>query len=230
MALILLPMGCGTAPPPTFSPAGEIDAAMRENPPLHLSPLKEGTWAYDVIDGDGKGKSVTQVVKFDPSNVTAPWSRLSSANNVISHLRQEPDGAIVMTANEILDHDVTNVFDPPQITLPAPAALGAPVRLTSKVVTSLRSGSRFQIDHGTAELLLTPGGIETIDTPAGHFTCRHIDLKLHLKFGFGEAESWAKHDYADQVGLVAETYYEKSVAFFMTSTRMRKTLLTAYPH
>lgn len=229
-ALCLMPFSCGTAATPISStPAVAVDASMREHPPLHLSPLREGTWKYQVTDGDGKGKVVTQVVKFKPSDKAAPWQRDFSVNRIIAHLRQELDGSIVMTSNEILDHDVLNVFDPPQIVLPAPDALFTPVHLTSKVVTSLRSRPTFHVDHGTAELSLTPGGTETIQTPAGKFVCQRMDLRLHLKFGLGDVQSMAKIYYADKVGVVAETYEENTVSFFLKSKKSWKILLIEYP-
>lgn len=218
--------------PPAFPASARSvvsDPDLARNPPRQLSPLREGTWTYDVIEGRGKGQSVTQVVKRESSDASAPWRRVFSANNVIAHLRQQADGSIVMLANEILDHNVVNTFDPPQVVLAAPEALGSPVRVTSKVVTRLRGGPKLQVDRGTAESVLTPLGTETLDTPAGSFKCQIFELRLHLKFGLGEVQSCATLHYADGVGLVAETYEENATSFFITSNTKRKTVLKAYP-
>ena len=199
------------------------------SPPRELSPLRVGTWTYDVVDTQGKKSTATQTVTHDPSDSASPWRRAISADHIIAHLCRQPDGSIVMGANEILDHHVINAFDPPQVVLPAPEALNSTVTMTSKVITTLTSGPKIQVDHGTAELTLTPGGTETLTTPAGTFKCWIVQLHLHLKFGLGEVTSSARLDYADKVGLVAETYDEKATSFFLSSIKSRRSELRDYP-
>ena len=223
-------LACGSASLPPVAAQRDSVAAVIRNPPLHLSPLKEGTWTYEILAGKDQGQTVTQVVSIAPADASAPWRRAFNANHVIAHLRLEPDGSIVMPANEILDHNIFNTFDPPQIVLPAPKALGVPLSVTSRVVSTLRSRPQMQVDHGTAELTLTPIGTETLATPAGTFACVVVELRLHLKFGLGEVLSSATLHYADGVGLVAESSTEKTTSFFLTSTTTRKIVLKSYPH
>jgi hypothetical protein len=194
-SLTILGAGCG-APAPARIPARPAsDNGDIANPPRHLSPLREGTWTYDVVDGKGKGQTVTQVVKYDASDVSAPWRRVVSADNAIEHLREETNGAIVMTAIELLDHGVVNTFDPPLVVMPAPEALGSPLSITSQVVTTLRNG--LTLGRGTAELTLTPLGAETLETPAGQFKCRVFEVRVNAKLVLGQVQSSDTLAYAD---------------------------------
>ena len=179
-----------------------------------------------MVDGKGKGKPVTQVVKYVASDVSAPWRRAISANNVIEHLREETSGATVMTAIELLDYGVVNTFDPPLIVMPAPEALGSPLSVTSKVVTSLRNGPT--LGRGTAEVTLTPLGVEMLETPAGSFKCRAFELRVNAKLVLGQVQSRDTLDYADGIGLVAETYSENTNVLFIRSATVRKTVLKSY--
>jgi hypothetical protein len=228
--LAICHLACSAPFDPPADAKPPTNPSLANDPPRSLSPLKPGTWTYNVIDGQHKANTVTQILALGPSDTTSPWRRASSADHVIAHLRQEPDGAIVMTANEILDHDVINTFDPPLVVLPAPKSLGSRVHLISKVVTRLRDGPKIQVDHGSAELTLTPLGSEKLVTPAGVFACCKFQLDLHLKFGLGEVQSVAVLDYADGVGLVSESDYQRTTSFFIASTITRRFVLQAYPH
>jgi hypothetical protein len=229
-SLALLHVQCGAPSAPPMPATRSMTSGPVAAAPRNLSPLKQGIWSYDVTDGLGKGDVVTQTVKAESTDTAAPWRRFFSADNVIAHLRQQPDGSIVMIANELLDHGVVNTFDPPQLVLPAPQALGEAVTVTSKVVTALSSGPKIKVDHGTSEVTLIPLGTETIVTPAGTFQCQVVGLRVHLIFGLGEVKSTAKLDYADGVGLVEETYNENARTLMMSSTKTRKTVLRSYPH
>lgn len=183
-----------------------------------------------MVDGKGKGQTVTLIAKYDPSDVSAPWRRVVSADNVVEHLREETNGAIVMTAIELLDHGVVNTFDPPLVVMPAPDALGSPLSVTSKVVTTLGLSNRpgLQVGLGTAELTLTPLGAETLETPAGSFKCRAFEVRVNANLVLGQVQSSDILDYADGVGLVAEVYSENTTVFFIRSSMMRKTVLQGY--
>jgi hypothetical protein len=225
-SLTFLGAGCGAPAPAPISPRPGLDNGDIANPPRHLSPLREGTWTYDVVDGKGKGQTVTQVVKYDASNVSAPWRRIVSADNAIQHLREEPNGAIVMPAIELLDHGVVNTFDPPVVAMPAPEGLGSPLSVTSQVVTTLRNG--LPLGRGTAEVTFTSLGAETLETLAGSFKCRIFEIRVNAKLVLGQVQSSDTLDYADGVGLVAETYSENTIVVFIRSSTVRKTVLKAY--
>jgi len=222
----LFAVGCGAPAPVQISAPPALDNGDIANPPRHLSPLREGTWTYDVVDGKGKGKTVTQVVKYDASDESAPWRRVISADNVIEHIREETNGAIVMTAIELLDHGVVNTFDPPLIVMPAFEALGSPLTVTSKVVTTLRNGPT--LGRGTAEVIMTPLQAETRETPAGSFECRVFEIRVNANLVLGQVQSSDTLAYADGIGLVAETYVENTTVFFIRSTTVRKTVLKEY--
>ena len=223
-------MACGvTDPPPLFKPGIAVDASTRNDPPADLAHLREGVWDYLIVEGDNKGQRVTQSLKFDAANPVASWRRIANSNNVIFHLRQEADGSVVLAASEILDHDVVNTFDPAPTILMSPTALGGSLHTTSTVVTRLGNGLKFQVDHGTAEVDLTPGGAETVETPAGTFHCQRVDVRLRLKLGLSEAVSVSRIDLADRVGIVAETHYETSTVLLMKSTKRWRIVLVGYP-
>ena len=222
----LFAIGCNAPAPVQISARPALDNGDTANPPRHLSPLREGTWTYDVVDGKGKGKTVTQVVKYVASDVSAPWRRAVSADNVIEHLREETSGAIVMTAIELLDYGVVNTFEPPLVVMPAPEALGSPLSVTCNVLTTLRNGPA--LGRGTAEVTLTPLGAETLETPAGSFKCRAFELRVNANLILGQVQSSDTLDYADGIGLVAETYSENTTVFFIRSATVRKTVLKSY--
>lgn len=184
--------------------AGVVGAPATVGPlTLAMAGLRDGTWTYKILAGEGQGQTQAHVASKLKSDATGTTWRYEAGPKTVLFLHAAPDGTLSLVSEQDIEHGVLTTYDPPEPVVVPGLTPGESRQSTTAVkVYDLTEPDNLKY-QGSLDITYSYLGAYKVTVPDGSWDGALVKWTFKGKVGPAHIEDTQYRFAVENVGMLA---------------------------